>query len=117
MLHQQNPHHHMAGSMQYKNSVQIRIGTWNIGTLNGKGLKICEELWKRNADLSCLQEVRWRECGARLIDLQGRKCGLWWSGNQEGNGWVGVLVKEELHDKVAKARRVNDRVISVAIVF
>ena len=34
-------HHHMAGNMLYKNGVQIRLGTWNIGTLNGKGLAIC----------------------------------------------------------------------------
>ena len=33
----------MAGNMQYKNSVKIRPGTWNIGMLNGKGLEICEE--------------------------------------------------------------------------
>ena len=67
----------MAGNMQYNNSVGIRLGTWNIGTLNGKGLEICDELWWRNVDLCCLQEVRWRGCGARLIGLQGRKYKLW----------------------------------------
>ena len=41
----------MAGSMQCKNSVEIRPGTWNIGTLSRKGLEICEGLWKRNVDL------------------------------------------------------------------
>ena len=47
VLLQQNHHHHchMAGNMQYNNSVGIRLGTWNIGTLNGKGLEICDELW------------------------------------------------------------------------
>ena len=42
---------------------------------------------------------------------------MWWSGNFEGYGGVGVLVKEELYDEVVEVRRVNDRVMSLAIVF
>ena len=91
--------------------------TWDIGTLNGKGLEICEELWKRNVDLRCLQQARWLVRGPRLIGLQGRRYKLCQSGNQEKNGGVSVLVKEGLYDKVDKVRRVNDRVISLAIVF
>ena len=80
-------------------------------------MEVCHELWKRNVDLCCLQEVRWRGCGARPIGLQGRKCKLWWSGNQEGHGGAGVMVKGELHDKVVEVRRVSDRVMSLAIVL
>ena len=35
----------------------------------------------------------------------------------EGYGGVGVLVKEELYDKGVEVKRVNDRVMSLAIVF
>ena len=62
--------------------------------LNEKGLEICEKLWKRNIDLRCKQEVRWRGCGARPIGLQDWKYKLWWSVNQEGYGGVGVPVKK-----------------------
>ena len=41
----------MTGKMECKNSVKIRLDTWNIGTLKGKGLNICDELWKRNVDM------------------------------------------------------------------
>ena len=82
---------------------------------NWKGLEICEELWKRNAHLCCLQEVRWRGCGARLIGLQDRKYKLSWSRNQEGCGGVGVLVKE-LYNKVVEVRR-NYGAMSLAIVL
>ena len=34
--------------------------------------------------MCCLQEVRWRGRGARLIGVQGRTNKLWWSGNQKG---------------------------------
>ena len=61
--------------------------------------------------------MRWRGCGARQIGLQGRRYKLLWSGLQEGYGGVGVLVKEELYDKVVEVRRVNDRVMSLALVL
>ena len=71
----------------------------------------------RNVDFCCLQELRWRGCGARPIGLQGRRYELWWSGNQEGYGGEGLLVKEELFHNVVEVRRVNDRVMSLAIVL
>ena len=76
----------MAGNMEYKNSVKISLGTWNIGTSNGKGLQIRNELWKRNVDLCCLQEVRWRGCGARLIGLQDRR---YMAVRKSRRGWWG----------------------------
>ena len=48
----------MVGNMQYRNRVKIKLGTWNVGTLNGKGLEICDEPWKRNVDLCCLLDLR-----------------------------------------------------------
>ena len=39
------------------------------------------------------------------------------SGNQEGHGGVGELVKEEQYDRVVKHRKVNKRVMSFALFF
>ena len=39
---------------------------------------------------------------ARPIGSQGWRCKLLWSGNHEGYGGVGVLVKEEQYDKVVE---------------
>ena len=103
----------MAGNLQYGNSVKIRLGTCNIGTLDGKGLEICDELWKRNIDLCRLQEVRWRGCGARQIGSYSRMHKLQWSESQEGHDGVGVPVKEELYDTVVEVIRVNDRLSKV----
>ena len=50
-------------------------------------------------DLCCLQEVRHRVEGARFIGVKGRRYKLWWSGNDDGVGGVGILVKEELFKK------------------
>ena len=61
--------------MEHKISSKIRLRTLNIGTLNGKGFEICEDIWKRKVDLCCLQEVRWRGCGSRPIDVHHMRYG------------------------------------------
>ena len=64
-----------------------------------KGREVCEELRMRMIDVCCLQEVRWRGQGARM---------LWWSGRGDGFGGVGLVMKEELCEKVVVVRRVSD---------
>ena len=52
-----------------------------------------------------------------MLGLKGRRYDLWWSGKGDGVGGVGVMVKEELCEKVVEVRRVSDRVMTVAVVF
>ena len=55
-----------------------------------------EELRKRTEDVYCLQEVRWRGEGACFFGVKGRSNKLWWCGNDDKTGGVGILVREEL---------------------
>ena len=55
---------------------------------------MCEELRKRKVDVCCLQEVRWRGEVARFFGVKGRRYKLWWCGNHDKTGGVGILVKE-----------------------
>ena len=66
--------------------------------------------------MCCLQELRWRGCGVRIIGVHGSRYRFRWSGNIEGYGGVDVLVKEELYGNVVEIRRANDTVMSLAIV-
>ena len=59
-------------------------------------------------DLCCLEEVRWSGQGARFMGVKGRRYKLLWSGNSDGAGGVGVLVKEELCEKVVEVQRKSD---------
>ena len=49
-------------SLQYDGRLDrrfgMRVGTWNLGSLSGKG-EACEELGKM-IDVGCSQEIRWR---------------------------------------------------------
>ena len=42
---------------------------------------------------------------------------LWWSGKGVGVGGMGVLVKEELCEKMLEVRRASDRVMTIVVVF
>ena len=77
---------------------------------------MCEQLRKREVDICCLQEVRWREQGARFVGCKGTRYKLWWSGNNDGIG-VGVLVKKELCEKVVEIRRKSGRVMALVLTF
>ena len=58
--------------------------------------------------MCCLQEVRWRWYGARMLWMKGRRYKLRWSEKGDGVGGVGVMVKEELCVKVVEVRRVSN---------
>ena len=64
--------------------------------------------------MCCLQEVRWRGQAAWMLGMKGRRYKLWWSGRGDGVGGVGVMVKEELCEKVVEART-SDRVMTVVV--
>ena len=49
----------------------MRFGTWNVGSISGRGSEVCEELRKRGIDVCCLQEVRWKSKGARFTSDEG----------------------------------------------
>ena len=78
---------------------------------------MCEQLRKREVDMCCLQEVGWRGQGARFVDCRGRRSKLWWSGNNNGIGGVGILVKEELCEKVVEVSGKSDRMMAMVLAF
>ena len=80
----------------------VCVWTKNIVSLSGKRGEDCE------GDDGCVLEVRWRGWSSCMLGMVGRRCKLWWSGIGDGVGGVGVMVKEELCDKVVEVRRVSD---------
>ena len=52
-----------------------------------------------------------------MLGLKGKRYKLWWSEKGDGVGGVGVVVKEELCEKVVDIRRVGGRVMTAVVVF
>ena len=70
---------------------KFRIASLNVGTLRGRSNEVVETISRRNIDICCLQETRWRGASARMIEGKDSRYKLFWVGNKTGTGGVGVL--------------------------
>ena len=93
----------------------LRVATVNVGTLRGRASEVVETVSRRNIDICCLQEVRWRGAGTRTITGKDTQYKLFWIGNQEGNGGVSVMLAEKWIQKVIHVNRVNDRLMLLKV--
>ena len=92
----------------------IQFSTWNVGSMLGKWREISETLKRHCVDICCVQEVKWKGQGARMIS-NGFK--FLWSGSSKAVNGVGVIVANWLVGKIVEAERYSDRVMKVNIVI
>ena len=94
---------------------KIRVGSWNIGTMTGKGRELVEVMKKRKLEMLCMQETRWGGNSAREIG-EGYKI-IYSGGTAKGkrNG-VGVVLNEKWKEKVMEIDRCSDKLIRVKLV-
>ena len=101
-----------------RNSVQtLRFASANIGTLVGRGGELVDMLNRRRVDVAGLQEVRYRNEGAKTVKGGEGSYKLFWSGNSTSQGGVGVMVHVDLVKSVIEVRRVHARIIVVVVVI
>ena len=77
----------------------VRLASWNIGSLTGKSIELVKILLKRRISIACIQETRW--VGAKAKEIDGFK--LWYSGFKRTTNGVGILVKRDLVEQVVEA--------------
>ncbi|KAK3541694.1 hypothetical protein QTP86_001113 [Hemibagrus guttatus] len=93
-------------------SVGLRIGTLNVGTMTGKGRELADMMERRNVDILCVQETRWKGSKARSI---GAGFKLFYYGVDSKRNGVGVVLKKEFVRNVLAVKRVSDRVMSLKL--
>ncbi|KAI5735913.1 hypothetical protein M8J77_024198 [Diaphorina citri] len=92
---------------------KVRVGTLNLGTMNGKGREIVDMMQKRRVDVLCIQETRWKGNKAKQLE-EGYK--IYYSGaDARGRNGVGVILKRELVDNVCEVNRRNDRIMTMKL--
>ena len=91
----------------------FRVGTLNMGTMQGKSSEVVETVLGRGVDLCCLQETMWKKDGVKQIVGKDSRFKMFWSGNENGTGGVGILLAEEWWERVFEAVRVSDRIIFI----
>lgn len=93
-------------------SVDLRIGTLNVGTMTGKGREMVDMMERRKVDILCVQETRWKGSKARTI---GSGFKLFYHGVDRKRNGVGVILKEEFVKNVVEVKRVSDRLMSLKL--
>ena len=76
-------------------------------------MKLCEELLRRQVDICCLQKVRWRGMCSKFLGKLGERFNLWWSGNKNKKGGVGILVRKYLCRNLVEINKISDRVVVI----
>ena len=71
----------------------IKVGTLNIGTMTGRGRELADMMERRNVDILCLQETKWKGSKARNI---GSGCKLFYNGADGRKNGIEIVVREEL---------------------
>ncbi|XP_071729135.1 uncharacterized protein [Rutidosis leptorrhynchoides] len=96
-----------------KRTDQIRVGSWNVGTLTSKSLELVDTLLKSKVDILCVQETRWRGQDAVVIgDYK-----LWFAGSSVARNGVGIFIGHPYKDYVVGVGRFSDRIMSVKLVI
>uniref|UniRef100_A0AAR2IVR4 Endonuclease/exonuclease/phosphatase domain-containing protein n=1 Tax=Pygocentrus nattereri TaxID=42514 RepID=A0AAR2IVR4_PYGNA len=93
-------------------SVEVRVGTLNIGTMTGKGRELADMMERRKVDILCVQETRWKGSKARNI---GGGFKLFYHGVERKRNGVGIILKEQLVKSVLDVKRVSDRIMSLKL--
>ena len=84
----------------------IRVGTLNIGTMTGRGRELADMMERRNVDILCLQEIKWKGSKARN---NGGGCKLFYNAADGRKNGIGIVLREDLAESVLKVKRVSDR--------
>ena len=93
------------------------MASWNVGSMRGKSSEIADVLERRHVKICCVQETRWRGEGTRKIGEGKSTYKFFWKGQQDGQGGVGILVKEELASEIIEVRRLSARVMMIRILM
>ena len=90
----------------------INVGTLNIGTMTGRRRELADMMERRNVDILCLQETKWKGSKARNIG-GGRK--LFYNGADGRKNGIAIVVREELAESVLEVKRESDRLMTMKL--
>ena len=89
---------------------EVRMGSLNVGTMEGKALEVVEMMKRRKMEVLCVQEKKWKGDRARKM-AEGYKM-LHAGGDGRSNG-VGIIVNVEISKEVVRVERWQGRIIAV----
>ena len=78
--------------------------------MTGRGRELADMMERKNVDILCLQETKWKGSKARNI---GGECKLFCNEADGRKKGIGIVLREELAESVLEVKRVLDRLIAM----
>ena len=94
---------------------KLRLATWNIGTLTGKGMEIVDTMIRRKVNIIRLQEAKW--IGERCRKIENTWYKLYYTEKYKNRNGVGIIVDKNFKEYVVKVTRKGDRIISLKLII
>ena len=88
------------------------MGTLSTGTMTGRGRELADMMERKNVDILCLKETKWKGSKARNI---GGGCKIFYNGADERKNGIGIVVREELAESILEVKRVSDRLMAMKL--
>ena len=92
---------------------EMRVGTWNVGMMTGKGRELVEVCKRRSLDILCVQETKWGGNSSRQL---GDKYRTIYSGESNNRNGVGIILSPHLSEQVVQVERHSDRLMKVKLI-
>nr|CDJ94278.1 Endonuclease exonuclease phosphatase domain containing protein [Haemonchus contortus] len=90
----------------------VRIETLNVGSLTEKSREVADLMKRRNIQVLCLQETRWKGAKAKEI---GEGVKLYYNGDDIKPNGVAIAVAESLKHSASAVSRISSRIMAVRI--
>ena len=87
-------------------------GTLNIGTMTGRGRELADVMERKNVDMLCLQETKWKGNKVRNI---GGECKIFYNEADGRKNGIGIMVRKELAESVLEVKRMSDRLMAMKL--
>ena len=80
--------------------------------MTGRGRELADMVERRNVDILCRQETKWKGSKARNI---GGGCKIFYNGADGRKNGIGIVLREELAESVLEVKRVSDRLMAMKL--
>ena len=80
--------------------------------MTGRGRELADMIERRNVDILCLQETKWKGSKARNI---GGGYKIFYNRADGRKNGIGIVLREELAESVLKVKRVSDRLMAMKL--
>ena len=80
--------------------------------MTGRRKELADMIKRRNVDILCLQETKWKGSKARSI---GGGCKLFYNGADGRRNGIGIVVREEMVESVLEGKKMSDRPMAMKL--